>query len=98
MRPRQEIRTALAEAALALQKEQGAATWRDLAERACVGYDKACETVRNMATAGELRKVDTVRVGHARRPMVRYAPVSAWGSTGWGSPATLDAVLRTWRG
>ena len=96
-RPRGEVRQVLAQAAQALHAERGGATWRDLAQHACVGFAKARETVQDMRRAGELQAVDTVRVGHASRPMVRYAPAASW-VTNWGSPATLDVVLRTWRG
>lgn len=99
MRPRGEIRQALGQAAVALVAEQGGigATWRDMAARAQVGYAKARQTVRDMARAGELQAVDSVRVPPARRPMVRYAPSagrSGWSATQYGNP--LDGVLTAW--
>jgi hypothetical protein len=52
----------------------GGATWREVAAKAQVGFDAARQTVRDMHRAGELVSVGTVRVPHARRPMVLYAP------------------------
>lgn len=97
-RPRGEIRTALAGAAQALHAECGGATWRQMAARACVGYDKARATVQDMRRAGELQPVDTVPVPGARRPMVRYAPGHNW-VTNWGGASTarsIDSVLQGW--
>ena len=101
MRPRGEIRLALGLAAAALVAEQGGGTWRDMAQQAQVGYDKARETVRDMARAGELQRVDEVRVPGARRPMVRYAPAAATAAALVGSSVThygnpLHGVLTTW--
>lgn len=56
------------------------ATWRDVAVKAQVGFDAARQTVRDMHRAGELVKVGTVRVPHANRPMVRYAPAADAGA------------------
>ena len=101
-RPRGEIRTALAGAAQALHAEHGPATWRDMAVAAQVGFDAARRTVQNMARAGELRRVDTVPVLGARRPMVRYAPGHNWvtnwaGSGSNNAPArSIDSVLQGW--
>lgn len=98
MRPRGEIRQALGSAAQALAAEAGGGTWRDLGRAACVGWTAARETVKNMASAGELVPVGTVRVKGARRPMVRYAPAGAQAGS-WVSPdaaGALDAALRGW--
>lgn len=94
MRPRGEIRQVLGEAAQALAEERGGATWRELAQRACVGYQAARRTVQNMARAGELEACGTERVAHARRPMVRYAPRTNFATATTGS---LDIVMRSWR-
>jgi hypothetical protein len=95
MRPRGEIRVALFDAAQALKQEQGGATWREMAARACVGFDAARKTVSNMVLAGELEPCGQVRAAHACRPMVRYAPKrrGGWVSSGFGH---LDAALRGW--
>lgn len=94
MRPRGEIRQVLGEAAQALAEERGGATWRDMAVRACVGFSKARETVKDMARAGELEPCGTERVAHARRPMVRYAPRTSFATATTGS---IDIVMRSWR-
>ena len=92
MRPRGEIRQALAGAAQALTQQQGGATWRELAAHACVGYAAARKTVSNMALAGELVPGGVVRVAHACRPMVRYRVRGGWVAAGM----SLDAVVSTW--
>lgn len=81
MRPRGEIRAALASAAEAYARahvdEHGrpcGLTWRQLARLACVGFDLAKATVKNMATAGELVPVGEVREPGSRRAMVAYVP------------------------
>lgn len=69
MRPRGEVRLALAGAAMEFASiGRPAVTFRDLAERAQVGYDAARVTVRNMARAGEL-----VAVECAAGPLRAYA-------------------------
>lgn len=94
MRPRGEIRQAIETTARTLAMEQGGGTWREMAQRACVGFEAARKTVSNMVLAGELVPCGQVRVQHARRPMMRYAPRrSSWVSSGMGN---LDAVLRSW--
>ena len=101
-RPRGEIRTALAGAAQALHADCGGATWRQLAVRACVWYDKARATVQDMRRSGELAPVGTVPVPGARRPMVLYAPGHNWvtnwaGSGSNNAPArSIDSVLQGW--
>ncbi|MES2959785.1 MAG: hypothetical protein V4792_16470 [Pseudomonadota bacterium] len=84
MRPRGEIREALASAVTELLFRSSectafanpGVTWRDAALRAQVGFDAARQTMRNMARDGELVPVGTARVDHACRPMVLYAPAS----------------------
>ena len=93
MRPRGQIRQALQQAAHELAHEHGGATWRRLAERACVGYAAAKTTVRDMARAGELAPAGEERTPHARRPMVLWAPASSRHGT---SPAALATVMQTW--
>lgn len=63
MRPPGEVRLALRAACVRLHAAQGAATYRELAAVAQVGYTAAHRCVENMARSGEL-----VRVGHASRP------------------------------
>lgn len=98
MRPRGEIRQALHQAAHELAQAQGGATWRTLAERACVGYAAARRTVRNMAQAGHLQPVGEERAPHSRRPMVRYAPAATPGQQATRSTTTAGAALaQAWR-
>lgn len=102
MRPRGEIRMALAEAAELLAREVGAATWRDMAQRAQVGYRAAERTVGNMARAGELQRVGRAEVPHSRKPMVLYAPVAPAGAAAAGRRTVapggdLATVLQAWR-
>lgn len=114
MRPAGEIRQALRSAAQTLAvPERNGATWRDLAAHAQVGFDAAKQTVRDMAAAGELVPIGTVRADHASRPMVRYAvaatqqparPQRANFATSWGDACSgsggmgLDALTRSWTG
>lgn len=99
MRPSGEIRQVMIQAAQVLAEKQGGATWRDMAQwaldqRVCVGIVAVRRTVENMARAGVLAPVDTVRRPHSRRPMVRYAPrAENWATATTGS---LDCVLRSW--
>lgn len=94
MRPRGEIRSALSMAALELHVERGGGTWRDMAARACVGFDAARRTVENMARSGELIPASTRRVEGIRRPMVVYAPVISCEPRSDG--AELERVMSTW--
>lgn len=91
MRPRGEVRQALA--SVAAQLSGGGATWRDMAELACVGADVAKQTVRNMASVGELAVVGEQRQPGLNRPMVLYAMPPALDAD---AGAALDAVVRSW--
>lgn len=94
MRPRGEVRTALSEAARALQAECGAATWRDMAARAGVGYQAARRTVENMERSGDLDKVGFEKRAHSRRWMALYVPCGV--AATMPGPQALDSVLRSW--
>ena len=94
MRPRGEIRQALGAAAQALALESGPATWRDIATKAQVGFDKARECVRNMERAGELVQAGVTKRAHSRRWMRLYEPGQNWSTAATGS---LDSVMRNWR-
>ena len=104
MRPAGELRQALAAAARKLEAQRMAsahrgATWRDLAAHAGVGYSAAKQTVRNMARAGELKRLpEDARTSYSRRPMALYVPAAP-------APAApqqptrsepLDVLLRAW--
>ena len=99
MRPAGELRQAIGRAARELAAERAVnpsysvagGTWRELAARACVGFQPARRTVENMARAGALQPLGLVRVDGARRPMVLYGPA--------GSAAvavSLETVMRGW--
>lgn len=94
-----EIRTALEAAARQLHAEQGAATWRDLAERACVGFLAARRTVENMARAGAIVPVGKAKRAHSRRWMTLYEPGSAGANFATAATAAADdlsGVMRRW--
>lgn len=92
-RPRGTIRQALGAAGWELLGEGAAGfTWRDLAQRAQVGFSAARITVVHMASAGELQRCGLQHAPHARRPMTLYAPAD----TGTTTAPALDALLRTW--
>lgn len=63
-----------------------------------VGRTAALNTVKNMARAGHLRPVGTVRVPDSARPLVAYEP--AWHGTPRAADACADLALitRTWAG
>lgn len=99
MRPRSEVRQALAAAVVDLGRP---ATWRDLVPHV-PGINPASpaevrlvrKTVENMAAAGELQLVDRVRVPGASKPMNAYRPrTSGWVTQGH---SLLDGVMRGWR-
>lgn len=98
MRPRGEIRDVLASAARTLLQQHGQpVTWRDLAVQAQVGFTAARDTVRNMARAGDLRLVGTVRRPGACRPMASYVPVTAGDChPDAAGLETLVTLMRTW--
>lgn len=98
MRPRGEIRAALGQAADMLPApapgEVAGATWRDLAELACVGFDAARRTVDNMLAAGELIVVGHKREPHACRPMNLLARPGAVVAA--RAPSAFDELARCW--
>lgn len=96
MRPPGEIRLALGAAAQALADERGNATWRDLAERAGVGYLAARRTVENMERSGSLKAVGFEKREHSRRWMTLYTPCGNFATTCTTSSALTDVVL-AWR-
>ena len=93
MRPAGEIRQALSQAAHDLANERGGATWRDLAERAGVGYAAARNTVVNMERAGVLERVGFDKREHSNRWMSLYVPRSQGLAT---QTDQLGQVMRTW--
>lgn len=98
MRPRGEIRRALGKAAWAAAVDhavngQRPPTYRDLAQRACVGFSAARQCVKDMARAGELQRAGVARVDGIRRPMTTYLPCTQ--PVGRSMP-DLDVLLRSW--
>jgi hypothetical protein len=99
MRPPGDIRKALRRAARELQAEQSAATWRDMAARASVGFKVARRTVDNMERAGELERVGAAKRAHSNRWMTLYAPTEpAPAPSSSPAPATpaIETVMRAW--
>lgn len=93
MRPRGEFRQALVRA-VEVAGPSGGATWRGLAQLACVAGDVARDTVRNMHRAGELIVVGQAREPGVNRPQNLYAP--AVPQDGGGAEMALDSVVRCW--
>lgn len=93
-RPRGEIRQALCQAAQALHQECGAFTWVQVAERAQVGYSFARETVKNMASAGDLVRVGKDKRAGSRVWMTLYEPAPE--PQQQSGEQALDRVVRTW--
>ena len=90
--PRGTIRQALSVAATEIAIERGAGfTWRDVAQRAQVGWAAARQGVKDMARAGELHRVGCEQRPEARRPMTLFVPAERGSST-----VPLDTLLRTW--
>lgn len=104
MRPPGEVRQAIDKAARELAQERSAATWRDMAERAKVGYTVARRTVENMERAGVLERVGTEKRAHSRRWMSLYAPPAPVATLSAAAPLdgattagrVLDLALRGW--
>jgi hypothetical protein len=97
-RPLGEERKAIRQAAIELQAECSAATWRELAARAGVGFKVARQTVDNMARAGELEAVGSAKRAHSKRWMTLFAPTEpvAVAAAPAAPLAPLDSVLRSW--
>ena len=81
-------------------------TLRDLAQRACVGYDAARDTVRNMARSKVLRVVEAKRVDYRNRlvhvyevnPMLDEPHSLVSPDDGESSLAELQRFISAWRG
>ena len=86
MRPRGEISQALLQAA----RQGGPGTMRDLARRACVGFDAARYTVITMAQRGELKVVGTDRIEYAGMPYPKLVRIYE-AAPGDDDVAVLDA-------
>jgi hypothetical protein len=96
VRPRGEIRQALADAAQQLAAQREGFTWREAAEAACVGFAHAKQGIKDMARAGELQALPHTRqVPGVCRPMRLYAPTRRESWVGQG--AELAQVFTGWR-
>jgi hypothetical protein len=101
MRPRGEVRSAIAEATQQLAQQQVLPTWRDLvamvpgiSSTSPADLRLVRKTVENMALAGELERAGNRHVQGVARPMTTYRPRS----NSWvHGTAQLDGVVRGWR-
>ena len=99
MRPQGQVRAALLLAAQQLLAERDGATWRDLADRAQVGYQAARSTADNMARAGDLQAVGFEKRAHSVRWMTLYAPRQATQPGGsWATQTTGGALADVMHG
>lgn len=92
MRPRGEVRQAVAFAAGALVQEHGCFTGRDVAQCAQVAFEKARLTLKDMVRAGELVVVGEVATTGVCRPLNVYALPSRCASAG----ADLLQAVQRW--
>lgn len=78
MRPAGEISQAILTAACELVREEcgqrRGPTLKELAAHACVGYEAAMHTVKNLTRAGKLEPVAQRQVDYRNRPVAEYAP------------------------
>jgi len=101
MRPRGEVRAAIAQATQQLAEQKLTPTWRDLVSlvpgvsaSSPADLRLVRKTVENMATAGELERAGNRRVQGVARPMTTYRPrTNSWVH----GTAQLDGVMRGWR-
>ena len=93
MRPRGEIRQAVAAAAGQLVAERGSFTGRDVAHAAQVAFEKARLTLKDMVRAGELVVVGETTAPGVCRPLNVYTQRAAQqGHAG----ADLCQVVQRW--
>lgn len=93
MRPRGEIRQAIAEVASHLVRERGSFTFREAAAKAQVGFEQARLTLKNMVNAGELAIVGETRAPGVCRPLNLYSQPKAQASQ---AGAELFRVVQRW--
>lgn len=78
MRPAGEISMAILGAAAHLVREEGGQrrgpTLQELAHHACVGYEAALYSVKNLTRSGKLEPVAQRKVDYRNRPVAEYAP------------------------
>jgi hypothetical protein len=99
MRPAGEISTAILGAAERLVRDEGGQrrgpTMQELARHACVGYQAAMNTVKNLTRAGKLEAVAERRVEYRNRPVVEYAPAQEAADSGMPF-VDLASVCTAW--
>lgn len=92
MRPRGEVRQAVASAAGMLAQRQGSFTGREVAGLAQVGFEKARLTLKDMVRAEEIVVVGETRAPGVCRPLNVYAPATPRATPG----ADLMRVVQCW--
>ena len=92
MRPRGEVRQAVASAATVLSRQHGSCTGRDVAAWANAGFEKTRRTLSDMVRAGELVVVGQARAPGVCRPLNLYAPPVAQSAPG----ADLFRAVQRW--
>lgn len=99
MRPAGEIRKALLDACTDLagdvQDPEHGPSLREIAHRACVGLDAARDTMKNMARAGVVHRVNSRRVAYRNRPVAEYRP-GAMATAANDAFAALSGAVRAW--
>lgn len=93
MRPRGEVRQALAIALGQLHQERGAVSAREVATVAQVAFEHARETLKDMTRAGEVVIVGSAKLAGARWHNL-YEPASQEIDETWGSLEALAEVMR----
>lgn len=96
MRPRGEIRQALAAAADMLHQQRGAFTGRDVAMHAQAGWEATRRTLQNMVNAGELVVAGTARAPGVSRPLNLYRRPAADERATSDVAAELVQAVRRW--
>lgn len=92
MRPRGEVRLAVASAAGMLVQERGCFTGRDVAQCAQVAFEKARLTLKDMVRAGELVVIGEASAPGVCRPLNVYAQPRPRSSAG----ADLLQAVQRW--
>lgn len=92
MRPRGEVRQAVADAAGTLVLQRGCFTGRDVAQCAQVAFEKARLTLKDMVRAGELVVIGEAVAPGVCRPLNVYSLPTAQASAG----ADLAQAVRRW--
>lgn len=92
MRPRGEVRQAMAAAADTLVDQRGWFTGPDLARCTQVAFEKARLTLKDMVRAGELVVIGETTAPGVCRPLNKYSRPTAQAAAG----ADLQHVVQRW--